>query len=100
VLLMNNAQQNTGAVIEAEIVHDSQGQTRRKFLAAHPPPGEPTAIIDNDEMLRRIPVCLATLQNWRKTGKIPYIQGPGRRVLYHWPTVEQALVRMQRGGGQ
>jgi predicted site-specific integrase-resolvase len=64
------------------------------------PPGEPVGFIDNAEMLRRIPVSLGTLQNWRKAGKLPFVALTKRRVLYHWPSVEQALLRMQQGGAQ
>jgi hypothetical protein len=64
----------------------------------HTPP--PVAeIIGEDEALRRIPVARRTWYGWRARGIVPYIRPPGtKRVLYHWPSVEAALLRMQRGG--
>jgi hypothetical protein len=32
------------------------------------------------------------------TGKIPCVRLGGRRILFHWPSVEAALLRHQRGG--
>lgn len=61
------------------------------------PPGE-TGFIDEKELLRRLPVSRRTLFTWRETGKIPFVRLGGRRVLFHWPSVEAALLRMQRGG--
>jgi hypothetical protein len=60
-----------------------------------------TGFIDEKEMLRRLPVSRRTLFCWRESKKIPSVRLPGsRRVLFHWPSVEQALLRMQRGGGE
>jgi hypothetical protein len=38
------------------------------------------------------------LFNWRTTGKIPCVRLGGRRILFHWPSVEAALLRHQHGG--
>ena len=57
------------------------------------------AIIDEQECLRRVPVSRRTWFAWREAGKIPTIK-LGRRCLYHWPSVEAALLRQQRGGVQ
>jgi hypothetical protein len=63
------------------------------------PPAPPIGdFIDTPELLRRLPVCRKTLNNWRQANKLPYIQAGGRRVLYHWPSVQNALLRQQRGG--
>jgi predicted DNA-binding transcriptional regulator AlpA len=61
------------------------------------PSGE-TGFIDEKELLRRLPVSRRTLFSWRTTGKIPSVRLGGRRVLFHWPSVEAALLRMQKGG--
>jgi hypothetical protein len=59
--------------------------------------GEPAGFINENVILDRVPVCRRTLKAWRDAGKIPFAK-IGKRVLYHWPSVEQALLRMQRGG--
>ena len=52
--------------------------------------------IDQNEFLRRIPISRRTLATWRFSGKIPYVALTGRRILFHWPSVEAALLRAQR----
>lgn len=59
--------------------------------------GENGAILSERQMLGRLPICRRTLANWRLSGKIPYIK-MDKRVLFHWPSVEAALLRLQRGG--
>jgi len=59
----------------------------------------PSAFIDEQECLRRVPVSRRTWFSWRSAGKIPTVK-VGRRCIYHWPSVEAALLRMQRGGDQ
>ncbi len=62
------------------------------------PSGE-AGFIDEKELLKRLPVSRRTLFAWRETGKIPCVKLPGgRRVLFHWPSVEAALLRKQIGG--
>ena len=63
-----------------------------------PPPGE-AGFIDEKELLKRLPVSRRTLFNWRTAGKIPFLRLGGRRVLFHWPSVEAALLRRQSEGG-
>jgi DNA-binding GntR family transcriptional regulator len=55
---------------------------------------EAEGFINNATILQRIPVSLGTIRNWRNSGKLPFVKLLGRRVLYHWPTVQQALLRM------
>lgn len=55
--------------------------------------------LKSQECARLIGVSVPTLDNWRRDGKIPFVRCPGRSVRFHWPSVEQALLRMQRGGG-
>lgn len=59
-----------------------------------------TSFIDEKELLKRLPVSRRTLFSWRTTGKIPFVRLGGRRVLFHWPSIEAALLRMQKGGVQ
>jgi predicted DNA-binding transcriptional regulator AlpA len=56
--------------------------------------------INERELLKRLPVSRRTLFSWRMTGKIPSVRLGGRRVLFHWPSIEAALLRMQKGGVQ
>jgi hypothetical protein len=61
------------------------------------PPGA-AGFIDEKELLKRLPVSRRTLFTWRTTGKIPFVHLGGRRVLFHWPSIEAALLRNQKGG--
>jgi hypothetical protein len=56
---------------------------------------EPAGFINEQAILGRVPVCRRTLKAWRDAGKIPFAK-IGKRVLYHWPSVEAALLRSQR----
>lgn len=58
-----------------------------------------TAFIDQKELLRRLPVSRRTITNWRRARKIPAIV-IGRRVLFCWDSVSQALRRLERGNEQ
>ena len=59
---------------------------------------EPEGFIDTEELSRRLNCSVGTIQNWRRSGKLPYIKTPGRLVIFDWPSVKVALLRMQRGG--
>lgn len=77
---------------------ESPPQTRREFLATDASPVGPPGFIDTEELLRRLPVSRGTIQNWCRSGKLPFIKTPGRRVLFCWESVANALRRMERGG--
>jgi hypothetical protein len=51
------------------------------------------------ELQKKIPVSRRTIFSWRKQGWLPSVQ-VGSKILFHFPSVEAALLRMQRGGGQ
>ena len=53
--------------------------------------------ITETELLRRLPVSRRTLFQWRTSGKIPFVRLSGRRLLFHWTSVEAALLRQQKG---
>ena len=89
---------DTDTVVEAKVIDESPNQTRREFLVAQPPPGEPVEFIDTNELLRRLPVSRGTIRNWCRSGKIPFIKTPGRRILFCWENVANALRRMECGG--
>lgn len=65
-----------------------------------PLPGEPAGFLDADALLQRVPFSRGTLRNRMKDGTIPFIRAGGRRIIFDWPSVRDALLRMQRGGGQ
>jgi predicted DNA-binding transcriptional regulator AlpA len=54
--------------------------------------------INEKQLLAKLPISRRTLFNWRTSGKIPCVRLGGRRILFHWPSVEAALLRYQRGG--
>jgi len=60
-------------------------------------PASGDTFLDEKQILARIPICRRTLFNWRSSGKIPHLK-IGRRNLFHWPSVEAALLRQQHGG--
>lgn len=57
-----------------------------------------SSFINEKQLLARLSISRRTLFNWRTMGKIPSVRLGGRRVLFHWPSVEAALLRYQRGG--
>lgn len=62
--------------------------------------GGASDFIDQRELLRRLPVSRRTEYDWRRSGKLPFVNLGGRRILYHWPSVQAALLRLQRGGAE
>jgi predicted DNA-binding transcriptional regulator AlpA len=56
-----------------------------------------SSFITEMELLEKLKVSRRTVFSWRMAGKIPTVK-LGRRTLYHWPSVEAALLRHQRGG--
>ncbi len=71
-------------------------------IAAEPGAGtapaakDDTGFIDSAEMLRRLQISRKTLYRWRAALILPSIE-IGSKVLYHWPSVQAALLRLQRG---
>ena len=59
----------------------------------------PVGFIDFDELCERVPLSQRTLRAQIKKRRIPFIKIPGgRRLLFHWASVEKSLVRFQVGG--
>jgi hypothetical protein len=69
---------------------------RQSTPAAHEFALQNADIIDEREILRRVPISRRTLGKWRIEGKIPFLNLGGRRILYHWPSVLAALLRNQK----
>ena len=61
-------------------------------------PASNAGLNDIQDVMVKLRVSRRGLFNLCAAGKIPYLK-LGRRVLFHWPSVEAALLRMQRGGG-
>jgi predicted site-specific integrase-resolvase len=53
--------------------------------------------LSENELLTRLPISRRTAFNWIQSGKLPCVK-INRRKLFHWPSVEAALLRQQRGG--
>jgi hypothetical protein len=60
-------------------------------------PSSAAGFLNQKQLLARLPISRRTLFNWRVTGKIPHVK-IGRRILFHWPSCEAALLRLQHGG--
>lgn len=48
------------------------------------------------ELQKKIPVSRRTIFAWRKAGWLPSVQAGGTKILFHWKSVEDALLRQQR----
>lgn len=44
-----------------------------------------------------LPLSRRSIYDWRMKGIIPSVQ-VGGKILFHWPSVEAALLRRQNGG--
>ncbi len=62
------------------------------------PSGE-AGFINEKQLLARLPISRRTAFTWVQTGKLPCVK-INRRKLFHWPSVEAALLRQQHGGGE
>jgi predicted site-specific integrase-resolvase len=63
-------------------------------------PAETPGFITTEQFLQRVPISRRTLATWRMEGKIPFVNVTGRRILFHWPSVEAAMLRNQKGGAE
>ena len=78
-----NGRQNTNQTPSASLgglEHDVRGESN---------------FINEKQLLVKLPISRRTLFNWRTAGKIPCVRLGGRRILFHWPSVEAALLRHQ-----
>ena len=65
-------------------------------LHENAPPIE-AGFINEKQLLARLPISRRTAFTWVQTGKLPCVK-INRRKLFHWPSVETALLRQQQGG--
>lgn len=70
-----------------------------EYQPRHESDTEIKAFLTEKELLARIPVSRRTLFSWVQAGKLPCVK-INRRKIFHWPSCEQALLRLQRGGGE
>ena len=94
-------------IINAKVqAANATGSRQANPAAASEVPGmpgnEPVAsetFIGFQELCRRIPLCERTLWDYVRRGRIPSIRLPGAlRILFHWASVQAALLRLERGG--
>jgi hypothetical protein len=78
---------------------DSCEHTLRNYFCMSSEPNQTPSsdpgFINQKQLLARLPISRRTLFNWRTSGKIPCVRPGGRRILFHWPSVEAALLRCQ-----
>jgi len=70
-----------------QVVNDTKSQTATST----------EVFIGQAELLRRLGICRKTAYLWERQSKLPVVK-INHTKRYHWPTVEAALLRMQRGG--
>jgi hypothetical protein len=70
----------------------------RKNIVSTPPESSESGnpdFISEKELLKRVPACRRTIINWRQKEIIPFICLGRKKVIYHWPSVEAALLKLQ-----
>ena len=76
---------------EAAVLAEGRSVIRHQAAA-------PLGFILYEQLRPRVPFCDRSLREAIRKGLIPSVLLPGgRRRLFHWPSVEAALLRMQRG---
>jgi hypothetical protein len=85
------------------ILHQAATPGAADFPAKKLPPLPPEyerPFLTVAELQKKIPVSRRTIFSWRKQGWLPSVQAGGTKILFHWKSVEAALLRKQHGGGQ
>ena len=95
---MSSTLHNNALASQTKVLAENQPQTPlpREYEKRFESDKELKTFLDEKEILARIPISRRTLFNWRAAGKIPAVS-IGRRNLFHWPSIEAALLRQQRG---
>ena len=68
----------------------------REYAPRFESDGELKTFIDEKELIRRLHISRRTAFNWIQQGKLPVV-AINRRKLYHWKSVTDALLRIQKG---
>jgi hypothetical protein len=58
-------------------------------------PSDEVGFITEDELVERLKISRGTAINHRKNGLLPFVK-LGHAVRYHWPSVQESLLRRQR----
>lgn len=75
-------------------------EAEQKSATTSEVPGGSRDWLDAATVALRLGVTINTVRSWTNAGGLPAVRlNCGRRILYHWPDVKAALLRMQRGGG-
>ena len=62
-------------------------------------PRQPEGFIELAQALERTKLSERTFRETLKRGLLPVVRlKGGRRLLFHWPSLESALLRFQKGG--
>ena len=84
-----------------DVTKGTAGPAENMGAASALPPNQrasPPKFIDFAELSRHVPLCERSLREAIRRGRIPSIVLPsGRRRIFHWDSVQAALLRMQRG---
>jgi hypothetical protein len=86
-------------ILKADPATQGNNSTDQTGCPAKQPILLPPNFTDFTGLLLAVPLGERTLREEIKKGHIPAIRMPGgRRLLFHMPSVERALLRFQRGG--
>jgi len=66
------------------------------LIAVNNSPSLPGDFINTAELCQRLDISRRTASNLRERGELPAVI-LGRLVRYHWPSVQSALLRRQKG---
>lgn len=74
----------------------AEANNTSQMAGKQPSWGEYQELLTVVGILEKLPISRRTLCDHVKHGRIPAIK-LGKRVLFHWGSVEAALLRLQRG---
>lgn len=87
---------SAGVKLPAENQHP-QAQLPPEHQRCYESASELKAFLNEKELLALVPISRRTAFTWIQNGKLPCVK-IGRRKLFHWPSVEAALLRQQVNG--
>jgi len=88
-------------LLKCNMMNATDNQTQDAGKPTAPNTNLPGGFFDFQRLRTFVPVSERTLRSLIKREIIPHIRVKGgRRLLFHGPSVERALIRFQRGGIQ